>query len=130
MRILVTGDRNWQDVGFIHRVLNKYLEKHKDKLFIIQGGARGVDWIALNWALGKKVDFVTRWAHWGSHGVAAGPVRNHLMHDEHKPDLVIAFHPDLFGESRGTYEMYTYARRNGTRVLHFMGKENLDEWNA
>ena len=125
--VLVTGDREWTDSILIWAVLNCLKEKHGHKLVLVQGGARGADTHAMLWAENHKVDMITRWAHWDEHGKAAGPIRNHLMHDAHKPNLVLAFHPNLFGGSKGTYEMYQYAKRNGTLVRHFTGEEDLEQ---
>jgi len=123
--VLVSGDRNWIDEQFIHDLLGLYKAEYGHRLVIVQGGAKGVDTIAKEWAEKNRVDVITRWAHWDHYGKPAGPIRNHVMHDEHKPHLVIAIHPNMFGGSIGTYEMYRYAKRNGTNVRYFTGKENL-----
>jgi hypothetical protein len=128
MVILITGDRNWINANFVWSVLDLFAAKYgKHKLLVVQGGCKGVDTHAKNWAEKHKVDYVTRWAHWDHYGKPAGPIRNHVMYDDHHPDLVIAFHPELHSGSIGTYEMYQYARRHGTSVKHFTGNETLSE---
>jgi len=51
-------------------------------------------------------------ADWKSYGKGAGPIRNQLMLDEGKPDLVLAFHNDI-SSSRGTADMIRRAKKHG-----------------
>ena len=110
MKVLVCGDRNWAREAPIRERLSTL---PKDAI-IIEGGARGADTLARHAAeyLGLKV--VEFPADWDRHGRAAGPIRNRQMLDE-KPDLVIAFHPDL-DSSRGTADTVREARRRGILV--------------
>jgi hypothetical protein len=76
---------------------------------IVHGGAPGADRMAGSLAL--KLGLCTPIvypAQWKTHGKAAGPIRNRLMLDEEKPDLVIAFWD---GESPGTKDMIEETER-------------------
>jgi hypothetical protein len=54
----------------------------------MQGGARGADALAKEWAM-TKADLEIK-ADWKKYGPAAGPIRNQQMLDW-GPDLVVAF---------------------------------------
>ena len=84
---------------------------------IIHGGAKGADSIAgeTAQALGFKV--VEFPANWSQYGKGAGPKRNQEMLNQ-KPDLVLAFHPDL-SRSKGTKHMVEIARKAGVPVEVF-----------
>src|SRR5690348_8540698 len=58
---------------------------------IISGAARGVDTVALDWAVINWCPSEEYPADWDTHGKAAGPIRNKQMLEEGKPDLVVAF---------------------------------------
>lgn len=58
---------------------------------IIEGGARGADTLAGNWADDNHVIRLTYPADWKKHGKAAGFIRNQQMLDEANPSIVIAF---------------------------------------
>lgn len=110
MIVLVCGDRFWTDKEKIRVRLGKL----PAGTTVIHGAARGADSIAGAEAqeFGFKVMAVP--ADWAKHGKAAGPIRNREMLDQ-KPDLVIAFHPNLEG-SKGTKDTVTEAWRRGIPV--------------
>ena len=97
MKILVCGGREYKDWEKIYSILDK--EKPTE---IIEGGARGADTIAREWAKSRKVPYKTYPANWDKYKKAAGPIRNQEMIDKEHPDKVLAF-PDP--NSRGTYDM-------------------------
>lgn len=116
MRLLVTGDRNWSNREIVYNALVT-LDKSS---VIIHGAARGLDTIAAECALelGLQVDLPPTpdnhlggyLAQWKTKGRSAGPQRNTLMLQSGHPDLVWAFHDDLWG-SRGTLNMVEQALR-------------------
>lgn len=129
-RVLVCGDREWDDIEGVWKVLDRVYEKYGVELLIITGGARGADDIARKWAVTNAIDHVTRYAHWSQEGTSAGPQRNKRMLMEHDPHLVIAFHDDLT-KSKGTRGMISLAEKAGTRVLkfhHIEGKLRRNRW--
>lgn len=123
MRILVCGDRNWDDEALINKVLFEYWllwlesETPEDDFVIIHGAARGADSIAGKIARRQSVKEEAYPAEWDKYHKAAGPIRNQQMLTEGRPTLVLAFH-DNIEKSKGTRDMVDKAKRAGieTRV--------------
>lgn len=114
MRILVCGDRNWNDYSKIENVLKNY---PKDTV-IIHGDCRGADkiadYVAKKYGMTVEKYPVTK-EEWNKFGRGAGPLRNKRMLTEGNPDKVIAFHPNL-DDSKGTKNTVTQAKRYGIPV--------------
>lgn len=110
MKVLVCGARDWDDWP----TMEARLTALPDGTHIIEGGAFGADLMARRFALLHGWPFTEVPARWNKHGKSAGPVRNRQMLDM-KPDLVIAFHPDL-SKSKGTADTVDEARRRGVPV--------------
>lgn len=108
MRVLVCGDRRFDDWSLLCQVLGRFGIDE-----IIEGGATGADFLARVWAKYLGVPFREFPANWKLYGKAAGPIRNKQMLDEGKPDLAIAF---LAPGSRGTKDMIEQARKAGVEV--------------
>jgi hypothetical protein len=93
-RILVCGGRDFDDWGLLLKGLEEYVGKFRGPnpdITIIQGGAKGADFLArayAKWVGFNQEEFP---ADWKSHGKRAGMLRNKQMLDEGKPDLVLAF---------------------------------------
>lgn len=114
MKILVCGGRDFCDRDLMSRTLAPYKPRHinsPSEHKIIQGGARGADRMAREWAETFRVPYREFPANWDRDGKAAGPIRNQRMIDEGKPDLVIAF-----PGGSGTADMVRRARRAKIRV--------------
>ncbi|MGW8179818.1 MAG: DUF2493 domain-containing protein [bacterium] len=115
-KVLVCGDRYWTDRTVIFAALSTYLEElGRDDLLIIQGGAKGADTIARDWARQEGVETLQFDADWQQYGRAAGPIRNKKMLVE-KPDLVLAFHEDI-RSSKGTLNMVKQAQKAGVTTV-------------
>lgn len=126
MRVLVCGDRNWDDEIAIYYLLTGIAcEKPDEPLTVIQGMAKGADNFANVWAETwskmqqrdaprgmAKVTNEPYPADWETHHRAAGPIRNQKMLVEGKPDVVYAFHDDI-GHSKGTRDMVNRAVKAG-----------------
>ena len=110
MKVLVCGDRNWTDAGAIACRLRTF----PPGTVVIHGDARGADRLAGEEAgqLGFAVQAFP--AEWSKFGLAAGPVRNRQMLDQH-PDLVLAFHENL-SRSKGTADCIRQAKQRGIPV--------------
>ncbi|MCZ7856030.1 DUF2493 domain-containing protein [Agrobacterium salinitolerans] len=120
MKVLVCGGRdmdriaawNWlernalDELSFASGLSSFTIEK------IIHGGCRGADEGAGEWAKSEHIPVVVCKADWKKHGKSAGPIRNRMMLDVHKPDFVIA----LPG-GRGTENMIRLAESYGVRVI-------------
>lgn len=113
MRVLVCGGRDYKDRKAVFDFLNRLHSRHTIT-HVIQGGAKGTDrladeWAELNWM--GRIQFA---ADWKTHGKAAGPIRNKAMLEQGVPDLVVAF-----PGGRGTENMKTQARAAGVKVIEF-----------
>lgn len=120
MNVLICGGRdmdridawNWleknakDELSFASGLSNFTIDK------IIHGGCRGADEGAGEWAKSEHIPVVVCQADWKKHGKAAGPIRNQLMIDLHKPDFVIA----LPG-GKGTENMIRLAESHGIKVI-------------
>lgn len=115
MRVLITGDRNWEDADTIVRRLRELRDEHGLDLLVIHGGATGADITAGMACDAMGVDQVCIPANWRGRGKAAGPFRNVFMFKLTKPDLVVAFHDNIHF-SKGTKHMVEYAESKGCPV--------------
>lgn len=123
-RILITGDRDYKDGAKIERVLKRVLRELEvldgiTHVEIVEGEARGADKLGAQAArnLGIPEERIKKYpAEWNRYGNGAGPVRNAQMYREEEPNLVLAFHPDIFGKSKGTKDMAKTANQGGTEV--------------
>lgn len=130
MKILVTGSRYWtpnMHAALVERHLiqawqeacgNRTLMMPRD-ITIIQGGANGVDAIALKVAIECGFRYHTEFADWEKYGKGAGHIRNRVMLDM-EPDLVMAFHHDLY-HAKGTLDCYTQAVDRKCRIRLITG---------
>ncbi len=105
MKLLICGDRNWTDKKLMGDWLD-IIDNSPEE--IISGGCRGADKLAEELAADRGIAMRVFLADWKRYGKAAGPIRNHKMIDDGKPDLVVAFHDNL-DASRGTKNMKTIA---------------------
>lgn len=100
-KILVCGGRYFDK----YEVFDEFMEGYPDVSLIIQGGAKGADEIAKQWAARNNVpskeypanwsdlshpDVVIKKNRYGEYDVRAGIRRNQQMLDEGKPDIVLA----------------------------------------
>lgn len=110
MKVLVCGRRFWFDPARMARVLDQL-----PITTIINGGAPGTDAMASAYARAHGLTLIEVPADWDRYGRAAGPIRNQLMLDRHRPDLVVAFEG-----GKGTYDMIRRARNAGYKVWEIM----------
>lgn len=109
MRVLVCGGRDYTN----GRRLRFFLDMLEEPISVlIEGGARGADRLAKEWAEDRQVPVETYPADWDRHGRSAGYIRNQQMLKEGKPDLVVAF-----PGGRGTANMVALAQKAGVRVV-------------
>lgn len=124
LRVLVCGDRDWND----WETITAELQRLPRDTVIIHGGARGADKMAAYVAATDLCLSVIPFpADWKKHGKAAGPIRNQEMLDSGRPTRVLAFHPDL-RNSKGTADMIRRARAAGIPVRVVGDPEGGDEW--
>lgn len=114
MRVLVCGGRDYSDIVRVFSVLDK-LHREAGIDAIIEGGAKGADRLAKEWAKQFGIPVQTYEADWESYGSFAGPKRNAEMLAHAQPDLVIAF-----AGGRGTADMTRKARKAGVNVVEIV----------
>jgi hypothetical protein len=112
VRVLVCGGRNYADSSFVSYVLDAVHAK-KSITLIIHGCASGADTFAEKWA--AQTPNCTAYGvptDWKKHGDKAAAVRNRLMLEHGKPDLVLAFET---GE--GSRGLVNTASATGLKVI-------------
>jgi predicted Rossmann-fold nucleotide-binding protein len=120
MKVVIAGSRSIasQDTVWyaIESTEKDLVARHREIIhMVVSGGAYGVDKLGEEWALEHGVPVVRFTPDWGTHGKAAGPIRNRQMVDY--ADAVIAVWD---GRSRGTKSTIDYARRKG-KPLYIYG---------
>lgn len=123
MKILVCGGRDFEDRDFVFDSLDQLMFEQDcwDSCIIIQGGAKGADALAKEWAYERVQACAQVDAPWEMVGKVAGRVRNGWML-RLKPDVVIAF-----PGGKGTSNMITQAEEAGVPVERFVpGCRNYD----
>ena len=125
MKILITGDRNWTDTQIIWNALCSY-HSGSDAIELIHGAARGADTIGS--VLAKVLDWkvTPERAKWHIYGRPAGAIRNRVMLDK-QPDVVLAFHDNLYTGSRGTKDCVDEAIKRGIPVILYTTWGNPEE---
>lgn len=114
MRILVTGSRDWPGRSLVYAELMRAFENSEGDFVVVEGGARGADRFAADWALAlgredARVRNERYPADWARHGKAAGFIRNQEMVDL-DADLCLAFR---YNGSRGTTDCLERVRKAG-----------------
>jgi hypothetical protein len=80
MRIIIAGSRTIVDKELVNKLINKNLPilipiEERDSVIIIEGGAKGVDSLAEEWAVATGHAFIRFIPNW-SKGKIAGYLRN------------------------------------------------------
>jgi predicted Rossmann-fold nucleotide-binding protein len=98
-RVLICGGRDLHSADVVN-YLNRFARCDiTDRLghrawpvtAVMHGGAKGADEGAGQWAESEGIKPIVFRANWRKHGKAAGPMRNAVMLNQGKPDVVIAF---------------------------------------
>ena len=100
--VLVSGKRDFSDYDRFCECMDEALQCVDEDITIVEGGAKGVDRMARDYAITKGYYLKEFPADWEKNGKAAGPIRNSEMVDyvkgmEHRAAV---FFWD--GKSRGT----------------------------
>ncbi len=106
MRILITGGRTFKDWQLMCQVLDDF-----KPTVIIQGGARGADMMARQYANSRKIPRIT-YDYLSYLGRAGGPARNSFMVKDSRADLCVAF-----PGGRGTQDCANNARAQGIKTV-------------
>ena len=111
LRVLVCGSRHYTNYQKVLEQLKKL-----DVGFVISGGCRGADCLAVKAAKACSFPYVEFPADWQKFGKAAGPIRNIAMLREGKPDFVLVFHPNI-DSSKGSKHMLSLIKKAGVPFL-------------
>jgi hypothetical protein len=110
--LLAYGGRDFNDYELLEEGLGMMLEQWKFT-HLMQGGARGADVMAGQWAERHGIHVARVNALWGKFGPRAGPLRNEAM---------AAFKPQIgaaFPGGRGTAHMTSLLKAAGIPVHEF-----------
>lgn len=108
----ICGGRSFSDRSMFDSAMLDITQLRGCPSRIIEGGARGADYMAFEWATRMAVPVVEVYANWDAHGKAAGPIRNQKIIDAHRPAVLIAF-----PGGNGTADMVNRARTAGIDVI-------------
>ena len=111
MRVLVCGGRNFSNVSFIYKMLDRFHEQFPIHI-VIEGDAKGVDKIAGRWARENNIADLKFPADWKTYGKSAGYMRNSEMLYKGRPNIIIAF-----PGGKGTEMMKRLADEKGIEVV-------------
>jgi hypothetical protein len=130
MKLLICGDRAWDDKPTMKAWIKHYHTICGDNLEIIHGACEGADLMAEEIAKELEIPYHGYPARWAKHGRAAGPMRNRVMLNQAQPDQVLAFHNHI-DKSRGTKNMLTQCeKRDIVNRLVKSGKKPSPEYQA
>lgn len=110
IRVLVCGGREFDNWTAVTKALTALDVKHGIAC-VIEGGARGADFLGAKWARANRKPSMKFEAHWHSLGKKAGHLRNGWMLQFGEPDVVVAF-----PGGAGTANMIGQAEAAGVRV--------------
>lgn len=109
MRVIIAGSRDITDISLVERAVK---ESGFDITTVLSGAARGVDRLAIAWAVHNNIPCEEFPANWSTHGKSAGFRRNAEMSE--KADALIAVWD---GISNGTGHMIGTAKSKGLKVF-------------
>ncbi len=112
MRLLVCGGRRYGNNRFLHKFLDAINIVHGPVDVLINGGAKGADTLAQEWAEHNKIHVETYMAEWDKYGRSAGYIRNGEILKIGKPDMVVCF-----PGGKGTAHMRDLAKKADISVI-------------
>ena len=119
-RLIIAGPRDFQDREFVYKIVEETVSNickensiSSSEIEIVEGGARGVDSYAKEYALNNDIHYSEFKADWTAYGKSAGPIRNQQM--ARYGDILLAF----ANGSRGTASMIREAL-NASLEIHIV----------
>lgn len=125
--VVVAGPRDYNNKGFVFGYLDELLFMIKVKtnkdVQIIEGGAKGVDFLAKQYAKAHNLSTIQVTADWARYGKSAGPRRNARMAD------LCGWCVVFYSGSIGSKSMITEAVKRGvpTYVVSLSEKVGIGE---
>lgn len=111
MKVIISGDREFDDMEFIFREVDR-IAQNIDITEVISGKSRGVDKVGEAWAEYQGIPVKPFPANWNLLKLAAGPIRNGQMADY--ADALIAFKGP---KSKGTANMIKQAKEKNLKIF-------------
>ncbi len=108
---VICGGRDFVDAEMFTAAMGDLIRLRGMPECVINGGARGADLMAKEWAEHYAIEARSVAADWRLHGRAAGPIRNQTMLDKYAPALVVAF-----PGGKGTADMVRRSHKAGVEV--------------
>ena len=108
---LICGGRNFSDKEMFNSAMHDLMSLRGMPSVVVQGGAKGADTLAKEWAGHHALKLETEKAKWNVYGKSAGAIRNQEMLDKYNPDFVVAF-----PGGRGTADMVRRSKKIGLDV--------------
>lgn len=124
-RILICGDRNWQNYDIILKVLSDEHQREPVEV-VIQGDATGADAMDKQAAIQLGIPVLSFPADWRKHGRSAGPIRNRLQLKEGKPTKGLVFH-NYLENSKGSKDMSKVMQENGVPYTVHTTRDRKDK---
>lgn len=112
--LLVSGSRSIKDKDFVFNRLDQ-TKKDFDFDTIIEGGAKGVDSLAREYAIANGLNLITKYPDWTIHGRIAALLRNTEMVKICDKGVAI-----WDGKSRGTKDTISKLKRAGKLLKVFL----------
>jgi len=107
-RLCVTGGRTYTKIKLTHERLNRIHRYEGGIREIGVGCAAGLDTIVRDWAEENMISYRRYVADWDGIGIQAGAIRNGVMLEDFKPELLLGF-----PGSTGTTDCIRKARKMG-----------------
>jgi hypothetical protein len=115
-KILVTGGRDFDDFELLDLALSSLKDILGTNVTLAHGAAKGLDYMAGNWAYDNGWQALPYPAKWELYKKAAGGIRNQQMLCEFNPDLVLSF-----PGGSGTFDMTKRAAKIG-KVIWYVNR--------
>lgn len=108
MHVMVCGSRSIKDKKWVFQCIEKCIKRLdcSDDFTLIEGGAKGVDSFAKEWAQVRGIKTAEAKPEWDKYGYAAGIIRNKKMVE--KSDYVLILWD---GISRGTKSDIDFSKK-------------------
>jgi hypothetical protein len=111
IKLIIAGSRTFVNYEFLKKKCDQMLSEINENVEIVSGTARGADKLGEQYAKEKGYSIKRFPADWGTHGKAAGYLRNGEM-------ALYATHLICFwdGKSKGSKHMIDLARMNNLKI--------------